>query len=757
MSRPVACLALLLLATRAGAAEPTVRAVSVRGLQLGAPTTLTIDGDDLGKAPKLLLPFAAKQTLGDKNTDKQAAFTVTPDAAVAPGLYHLRLVTDGGVSLPTVIAVDALPQRPFAPDAGALPVALHGAVGGSQVLETTFVGAAGQKVIVEVEAQRLGSKLRPVVHLYTAKRLQLAWAWGVPDLLGDARLEATLPEAGTYTVTLHDGEYAAGNPGFFRLKIGQWKTADLVFPPVAGADTKAVELIGVGPPVRVELPATRVGGPLAWPAGGAWSGPRPVLEISPRVERTAEPKGDTPVDLPAGPVGVSARFAAPFAEHRYKVPVEPKSKVRFEVFAERHRFPVDAALVVRDDKGAQLARAEDGPGTLDPVLEYAVPDKTTSVTVGVVETQGRAGPRAAYRLAVDPGAGAAKDFRLFTPAQRLSLPAGGSGVLPVFADRRGFAGPITLAPTGLPAGWSATGTTIPPDADGALVTLTRTAAAADATVMSWTGNGRPLTVKGHPFERFQPWLAAEFAAAPVAGKADVAVDWNALPDAAALAPPFKLKLPVKVTRPDPAAPVRLTLLTSQNPPLQGNQPDAAKTIRAEKAVELAAKAADGELVALVPPELPADGYDVAVQAEVLSADKQRVLATAVTMVRRLPVRLPVAVKLDGGAAVTATLDAKAATVVELKGEVTRAGDFKGDAVVALAGLPPGVTAPPVTVKTGETRFALKLSLPPTTPPGDVRGLKLSASAAPDPAQAAVRVKSRDSDIVLTLRPGAKTP
>lgn len=762
MSRVVSFLSILLLAPAASAAEPAVRAVNVRGLQPGAPTTITIDGDDFGKAPKLLLPFAAKQALADKNTEKQVVFTVTPDAAVPPGLYHLRVVTDGGVSLPTVIAVDALPQRSFGPDAGALPVALHGAVGESQVLETTFAGTAGQKVLVEVEAQRLGGKLRPVAHLYTAKRLQLAWSWGVPDLLGDTRLEATLPESGTYTVTLHDAEYAAGNPGFFRLKIGTWQAGDLVFPPVAGADTTAVELIGVGAPVKIDLPAKRTPGPIAWPAG-AWSGPRPVLEISPRAERVVEPAGDTPVELPGGPVGVAARFAAPFAEHRYKVPIEPKTKVRFEVFAERHRFPLDAALVVRDEKGTQLARAEDGPGTLDPVLEYAVPDKTTSVIVGVVETQGRAGPRAAYRLTVDRvGEAKAGDFKLFTPAQRLSLPAGGRGVIPVFADRRGYAGPITLAPSGLPAGWSATGTTIPPDADGALVTLTRSDAAADATVTTWTGRGadgteRPLTVKGHALERLQPWLAAEFAAAPVAGKAEVAIDWNALPDTAALAPPFKLKLPVRVTRPDPAAPVRLTLLTSQNPPLQNNQPDAAKAIRAEKAVELAAKAADAEFVALVPPALPADGYDLAVLVEVLSADKQRVLATAVTPVRRFPVRLPVAVTLDGGPAVGATLDAKAATAIELKGEVTRAEGFAGEAVVALAGLPPGAAAPPVTLKAGETRFALKLTLPANTPPGELRGLKLSASAAPDPAQAAVRVKSRDTDIVLTLRPGAKTP
>ena len=734
------------------AAEPTVRAVNVRGLQPGAATTVIIDGDDLGKAPKLLLPFPVAQTVADKNSDKQATFSVTPDAAVPPGLYHLRVVTDGGVSLPTVIAVDALPQKPFAPTVDALPVALHGAVGGSQVLETSFTGAAGQKLLIEVEAHRLGAKLRPVVHLYTAKRLQLGWAWGTPDLLGDCRLEATLPEAGTYTVTLHDAEYAAPAPGHFRLKIGQWKAADLVFPPVVGADAKAVEVVGVGPGVTFALPA-RAAEPMAWPAGAAWSGARPWVEVSPRPERVAEPVGETPVELPAGSVGVSARFAAPFAEHRYRVPVEPKSKVRFEVFAERYRFPVDAALVVRDDKGTILARAEDGPGTLDPALEYAVPEKVTSVIVGVTETQGRTGPRAAYRLAVDPVGAKTADLRLFTPAARLSLPAAGRGVVPVFADRRGYVGPITLTPTGLPAGWTATGTTIPADADGSLVTVTRTGDSKDATVGRWTGRGasgpeHPVTLKGHALDRLQPWLAAEFAAAPTAGKADVSVEFAA--PTAALAPPFKLKLPVKVSRPDPASAVRLTLLTSQNPPLANGQPDAAKMIRAEKAVELGAKAADGEVVVLVPPELLADGYDLAVQADVLSADKQRVLATAFTPVRRFGVQLPVSVKLDGGTSVTATLDPKTATVLELKGEVIRAGDFKGEAVVALTGFPPGQTTQ-VTVKAGETKFALKLAVPQTTPPGEVRGVKLSASAAPDPAQAGVRVKGRDVDVSLVVR------
>src|SRR5206468_10355571 len=126
-------------------------------------------------------------------------------------------------------------------------------------------------------------------------------------------------------------------------------------------------------------------------------------------------------------------------EPRYRVPVKPLTKVRLEIFAERIGSPIDIALVVRNEKGDQLARAEDSPGTLDPILEYAVPDKMTSIIVGVVDAQGRGGPRGIYRLVIEPQ-GLRRDFRLTTGVQRVSLPFGGRMVAPVFAERRGYPG-----------------------------------------------------------------------------------------------------------------------------------------------------------------------------------------------------------------------------------------------------------------------------------------------------------------------------
>jgi len=172
----------------------------------------------------------------------------------------------------------------------------------------------------------------------------------------------------------------------------------------------------------------------------------------------------------------------------------------------------------------------------------------------------------------------------------------------------------------------------------------------------------------------------------------------------------------------------------------------------------------------VPSELPADSYQVAVQAELLSADKLRVLATAVTPIRTLPLRLPLVLKAEG-----TKLHATLGAVVEVRGAVARQHGFTGDIAVSLTGLPPGVAVPAaITLKPGDetlklaitppfTRravrftlpgpgtlaFAFKFTLPPTTFPGEVT-LTLSASGVPDAKVPNVRVKARESDVVLNI-------
>lgn len=764
--RALLCLSLasVLFATACiTAAEPTIGNLNVRGLQIGGVTKLVIDGEDLGAAPRLLLPFPAKQELQPGSTDKQATFLVTPEGSVSPSYEQLRVVTDSGVSLPLVIGVDRLPQLPLAATVESLPVALHGAVGGSSVVETKFPGKAGQHVIVEVEAQRLGSKLRPVIHLSNPKGRQLGWSWPMPALQGDSRLEVTLPEDGQYTLALHDAEYGPPGPGFFRLKLGEWSFVDQVFPPVVPKGlAQGMDLLGMLSPARSEFPAAVRPGimPLPWPADGLWSGPRAQVRISSHAELLEQVPANGLQVLPPGMIGVSGRLLAPSEEDRYQLTVSPGSRLRLEVFAERYGSPLDVALLVRNEKGDLLARVEDGVGTMDPNLEYAVPDGVNAIVVGVADALGSGGPRGVYRLTVEPisPAKSKNDFVLTTPVQRISLPLGGRFVLPIYAERRGYQGAISLTANSLTAGIGLEGAAIPVDADGTLMTLQRGEESGEPIITTWQGSSiegevRPVAISGHLMTSLQPWLASEVAVALTTGKAaDFTVDWRDLPAEAALFPAGKLSLPIKLTRPTSDSVVRLSLHTSQPPLLVNGQPDLNRMLRVEAQVELAANVLEGAVSLLVPGDLLRPGYEVSVQAELLTPDKRAVIASSFTPVRRLPVRHQLAVRLASPQRIEVPLHPQTGATYKIAGTIERREGLVGDVTINVAGLPIGARADAVVVKADMSDFVITLILPANLSAGELPGVSLFATAPLDPKQPGIIVRSPDTGLkVVVLR------
>jgi hypothetical protein len=129
------------------------------------------------------------------------------------------------------------------------------------------------------------------------------------------------------------------------------------------------------------------------------------------------------------------------------------------------------------------------------------------------------------------------------------------------------------------------------------------------------------------------------------------------------------------------------------------------------------------------------------------------MAVAYAPVRRLEVRLPVVVKLDGPARIEVKREEKKETTVKLQGQIERREGLTGDIPLTLTGLPPGARAEAVTVKSGMTAFTMNLILPPTVAVGEIRGLKLSGTGAPDPKQANIRVRSREVEITLVVQAG----
>ena len=142
--------------------------------------------------------------------------------------------------------------------------------------------------------------------------------------------------------------------------------------------------------------------PLAWPGDALWSGPRPWVNVSHAagIGRAAGHDARRKSCPPASAASV-AGSRTPFEEDRYRVPVTPGSKLRFEVFAERCGSPVDAAILIRNEEGDLLARGEDGTDTLDPALDYAVPANVTAILACVVDAQGRGDANGTYRLAIE--------------------------------------------------------------------------------------------------------------------------------------------------------------------------------------------------------------------------------------------------------------------------------------------------------------------------------------------------------------------
>lgn len=807
----------LLLSLPSMAAPPVVTGVDVRGLQIGKPTTLVIKGTDLLPNPRLLTTArVARQTLKEGAKPDRIELEVELAPGSQPGFENWWLVTDNGISARDVLATDRFPQKSVGEKTETVPVAIHGALAGSEAREVTFSGKAGQEIICEVEAQRIGSKLRPVLKLFGPGNRLLNWSQPMLALRGDTRIEVKLPADGEYRVTVNDLLFAADAPGHYRLRIGKWSYADLVFPSTvqrgASAEAQVVGPVGETRTVRLPSNAEGTGVPAPWADPETSGGPQAVVWLSDLPELVEQRSGSMAQVLPAPPVAVNGRIGTRDEEDAYELTVNPGSEVEIEVFADSLGSPIDASLELRDLKGTRLAFIDDSEGRPDPRLAYKVPAGVTKVVAVVRNVNGSGGPRSIYRMQVKAkGVGNPVDFSLALVQNSHALEAGGASVFKVEAVRGGYDGPIELAFDHLPAGLKVSGEKIPPQATATLLVLSSEKPLVPAIVtLKGRGNGREVLARfsSPAFGKFQPWLDGDLAFAGVAGSGSgFGVTWGKSVPGRKMFLGGKLSVPVTCVRTaGHDGPVRLTLLTSQGRPFVNGVVDQNRLLREEKAVIIAedkpaqkafdavtaaaaglaaAQAAGGDAAdagkknaqialdatrkaadeaakqakndvdvsIIIPPDLPEIMHQIAFKAELLKRDGRTVEAVAYTPVLEIPVENALVVKLTPPAPVK--LDKKAGATLELSGQVERREGAAGEVAVALGGLPTGVTVPPaVTVKAGETQFKFVLTFPAAFKPGEFSGLKVSGNWKPfGPTQ----LKSRDAGATLKVLPADPPP
>jgi hypothetical protein len=601
-SRVILAIGILSAFTQAVLAAPNITSMSVRGLQIGGTTKVIIQGSDLLPAPQLVTTFAiAKQTVIGKPAANRIEFDVTLGTDITPGVFNLRVANEKGISPAVVVTVDHLAQIPLAAKIASLPVALHGTVAGSNIVKTVFTGTKNQKVTIDVEAIRIGGKLRPVVHLYDSRRRQIAWSLPNSTLFGDARLTTILPADGDYTIELHDLQYAVQNPNYFRIRVGSFQYVDQVFPPAIQKGKAAkLQLIG-NVPAEVNVVAGSLDkfgslAPVPWSDPKTASGIRPKLLISNIPELVETASKEAPQQLPAIPVAVSGRLDAVGQIDRYVVPVTEGAKLRFEVFADRIGSPIDTLLELKNDKGGRLGLNDDFTGTPDSRIDYTVAKGIKVIYVELKDQVERASAQSIYRLAVTSLDETSKKpgFTLNIASDTQNVPLGATRLLHVTAQRENYTGPIKIQVDNLPAGLTVSAPDIAAGSNATLVTITGVSKVTGSVITQVRGTSVGInppvtqiaTFDKHPLAKTQPWMQHDiaFASAP-ANAQPFKIEWGKAEAETPLVLGSTLKFSVKFLRPSGAiGSVRLSVVVGEPVPIINNRPDANRAVRAEKAI-----------------------------------------------------------------------------------------------------------------------------------------------------------------------------
>lgn len=489
--------AALLCSTAAFAGEPMITELQPRGAERGRPFTLTIHGRDLPAEARVWSTLPAsftpvtppRQPDGPAKPGTSLAFLVEPKTDVAPGVYPIRIESSKGISnvllftlgtFPEVTEEESLPySRPNRNDSietaepiQAAPVTVNGTLRGAERDVFRIYGKTGERRVIEVEARRCGSAIDPVLRILDGNGRQLARSDDAPGAGLDPRIDFTFPRDGNYYVEVHDARFSRQAQNFYRLKIGSYSYADGIFP-LGGQRGKITEVTLFGSdlkaPVKTSVDLSKIA-----PAAGFTTvalPDSPALPLVFAVSDLPELMGPLAGPLPV-PSVMNGRLAKPGAIDRYRLQVEPGDKLLFELQArDLGTSRLEGVITVYDGSGKKLDSAGDKPleqdvfavqgssrTSTDPFLNFTVPKDVHEITVTVEDLAERGGPLYGYRLMTRRQA---EDFRLSIASDYVNIPAGGTAMVTVIADRRGYEGPIQLTIPDLPQGLKVEGGFIP--------------------------------------------------------------------------------------------------------------------------------------------------------------------------------------------------------------------------------------------------------------------------------------------------------
>ena len=480
-----------------------------------------------------------------------SSFLVTVANHVPPGIYEARAVSYLGISTARAFLVapadsnEVLETGDHSTRETAMAVevnsVVNGEVPGRGIDWFRFQAKAGQRVLLELHAERIDSRLDGQLIVYDTKGREVARN---RDTFGrDSFLEVSSQGDAEYFVAVSDILYRGGPEYFYRLGISTKPYIDFIDPPVGAAgSTETYTLFGRNLPggklsdisldghrleslqVQITLPDV-ASAPKSFHPGQPRQGLLRGVDYRIANSNTVrigfatapvvpEATGDTvqKVDVPSE---IAGRFDEANDEDRFRFTAQNGKFYCIEAIADRLGSPVDAYLIVEkitvDENGteilSQVADNDDmrsffrvdgkdsiNPDTNDPAIVFTA-DYDGDYQITIVNQFGSGSPADQYRLAIrEP----VHDFDLLATFER-PLPTGRTGYsvtptlrrgatagLRIIVPRQdGFEGDIVVTAEALPPGVTATPLKLSGKTDRGILVLK-----AALNAKSWAGGIR---------------------------------------------------------------------------------------------------------------------------------------------------------------------------------------------------------------------------------------------------------------------------
>jgi hypothetical protein len=486
------------LGSLAGAQDPIIDRLDGTGLHPGQKAEVVVAGKQLQGTMALWTPVGTLRLKAgaDVSRDQPVALEGDISAEAIPGIYPVRLITDHGCSEAAWVVVDDLPTVPVTAEADnrsagqqvSLPCSIAGQLNAVAPRFFRFSLAEGQVLTAEVFARRLSSELDPVLRLLGPDGRELAYSDDVPGTEGDALLQWKAAVAGEYRLELRDVRYTGGARHFFHLRLGRIPAAVTALPRLVTAGAALSLLDAQGAVIAQAVAGESVAGagslvPIR--SRGADAEAASIVSavvVAGMVAGESEPNDarEQATAVAADAVGISAVFQQPGDVDWFRISATAAGNLTALARTRDAASPSDLQLELYNADGGKLAEADDA-GPKDAEISFQLP-AAGDYFLKVTELAGRSGPVWSYGVQLHLG----KPSVLVTlPADRLSVPRGGSALLVLGLRRLQYDGPLKVEAVGLPAALQMEPFTVGGRQSAVPLVLTATDPAATAGDADW--------------------------------------------------------------------------------------------------------------------------------------------------------------------------------------------------------------------------------------------------------------------------------